>query len=131
MYPKTEKRIAAKLAKILAMVSVRNTFLETLHDGETPKTRTGDFSDVKVIDGEGQEIPWKKVSKITDDEMKALMKQVVDRIYTWHLKSTELSEVPYVNAWIADTLVKYDDPELDSILMGFLERKWEDVSKEP
>ena len=41
-----EKRIAAKLAKIMAMLCVRNTQLETLHAGLTPITRTGDYSDV-------------------------------------------------------------------------------------
>ncbi len=129
MYPKTEKRIAAKLAKVAAMVSIRNTLLETLHDGETPKTKTGDFSDVKVIDGEGREIPWKEVSRITDDEMRAFIKQAVNRLYTWYLNSEELSENAYVKDWISFVQTKYDDPELDQVLMGFLERKWEDVSK--
>jgi len=43
-----EKRIAAKLATIMAMLCVRNTQLETLHAGLTPVTRTGDYSDVFV-----------------------------------------------------------------------------------
>ena len=37
-----EKRIAAKLARIMAMLCVRNTKLETLHSGLTPVTRTPD-----------------------------------------------------------------------------------------
>lgn len=41
-----EKRIAAKLAKIMAMLCIRNTQLETLHVGLTPATRSGDYSDV-------------------------------------------------------------------------------------
>ena len=53
-----EKRIAAKLAKTLAMLCVRNTALEGLHAGTTPVSKTGDYSDVVVIDAEGREIPW-------------------------------------------------------------------------
>jgi len=52
-----EKRIAAKLAKILAMLCVRNTQLERLHAGLNPITRTGDYSDVFVLDADGRPIP--------------------------------------------------------------------------
>jgi hypothetical protein len=40
-----EKRIAARLAKVMAMMCVRNTRLEDLHAGLVPVTRTGDYSD--------------------------------------------------------------------------------------
>lgn len=53
-----EKRIAAKMAKTLAMMCVRNTGLETLHSGVVPVTHTGDYSDVRVIDADGREIAW-------------------------------------------------------------------------
>jgi len=53
-----EKRIAAKLAKIMAILCVRNTQLETLHAGLTPITRTGDYSDVFVLDADRRRIPW-------------------------------------------------------------------------
>ena len=43
-----EKRIAAKMAKTLAMMCVRNTGLETLHAGIVPVTHTGDYSDVSA-----------------------------------------------------------------------------------
>ena len=45
-----EKRIAAMMAKTLAMMCVRNTGLETLHSGIVPVTHAGDYSDVRVID---------------------------------------------------------------------------------
>ncbi len=52
-----EKWIAAKLARIMAMLCVRNTQLETLHSGLNPVTRTGDYSDVFVHDAVGRRIP--------------------------------------------------------------------------
>ena len=123
MSTETEEGVAAQLAKILAMMCVRNTFLETVHAGITPITKTGDYSDVSVIDGEGKEIPWMQVSRITDDEMKILMKQVVNRLYTWQTKFTQLSENEHMKKWIAAAL-KYDDPEFDQGLIKLLEEKW-------
>ncbi|MCC6006488.1 MAG: hypothetical protein JJU40_02285, partial [Rhodobacteraceae bacterium] len=61
-----ERRIAAKLAKIMAMLCVRNTQLEMLHAGLGPITRTGDYSDVFVVDADGRRIPWNEVSHIDD-----------------------------------------------------------------
>jgi len=85
MTPEDEKRIAAKLAKTMAMLCVRNTQLETLHAGPAPVTRTGDYSDVFVLDADGRRIPWTEVSRIDDIEMRDLMRDIVNRLYTFHL----------------------------------------------
>ena len=69
-----EKRMAAKLARIVAILCVRNTQLETLHAGAAPVTRTGDYSDVFVLDADGRRIPWTEVSRINDIEMRDLMR---------------------------------------------------------
>lgn len=69
--------MAAVLAKAMAMICVRNTMLKDLHAGKVPVTRTGDFSDVFVVDAEGNRLPWKEVSRFDDDEMRDLMRQVV------------------------------------------------------
>ena len=62
---------------------VRRGYLEKLHAGITPVTRTGDYSDVKVFDAEGREIPWNQVSHINQNEMKTLITGVVNRIHTF------------------------------------------------
>ena len=72
-----------ELAKIMAAACVRRGYLETLHAGRAPVTRAGDYSDVRVIDAEGTEIPWNQVSRINQDEMKSLMISVVNRLYTF------------------------------------------------
>ena len=46
MHEDDENRIAAHLAKTMAMMCVRNTELENIHAGLTPVTRTGDYSDI-------------------------------------------------------------------------------------
>ncbi|AOL93999.1 hypothetical protein [Porphyrobacter sp. LM 6] len=85
MKPKTEKRIAATIAKTLAMMCVRNTGIETLHAGQVPITHAGDYSDVRVIDADGREIPWNEVSHLDQDGMRALMMEIVNRLYTFHI----------------------------------------------
>ena len=72
----------ALLAKAITVLCVRNTFLEDLHSGITPSSQNGDYSDVKVVTPYG-EIPWSKLSRFSDEEMKRLMKEIVDKIYTF------------------------------------------------
>ena len=48
-----------------------------------PLTKTGDYSDVKVIDAEGREIPWNQVSRINQDKRRTLITGIVDRIHTF------------------------------------------------
>ena len=112
MDPDDEKRIAAKLAKIMAMLCVRNTQLETLHAGLTPITRTGDYSDVVVLDADGRRIPWTEVSRFDEDEMRALMRDIVNRLYTFHLYADEPKLQATIERWmgVAD---KWDAPEID------------------
>lgn len=81
MHKKHQEQYSTNLAKALAVLCVRNTFLEDLHAGVSPDSKTGDYSDVKVVSPYG-EIPWNEVSRISDEEMKKLMKQVVNKLYT-------------------------------------------------
>jgi len=57
-------KMTSEFAKIMTAACIRRGYLEKLHSGITPVTKTGDYSDVKVIDAEGREIPWNQVSRI-------------------------------------------------------------------
>ncbi|MBF0153995.1 MAG: hypothetical protein HQL64_09680 [Magnetococcales bacterium] len=107
-----EQRMVANLAKMMAMLCVRNTRLEDLHAGRVPVSRTGDFSDVRVIDADGNEIPWTEVSHLDDAKMKALMKQIVNRLYTFHLKSDDNNFQRMLDRW-APVAGRWDEPEID------------------
>lgn len=108
-----ESEVALKnLAKALAVRIVRNTsIIEYIHAGTFPRTKTGDYSDVKVIDAEGREIRWNDVAHITQEQMKAFNKEVVNNFYEYLVKSEtpeyieELSKAGLF-AW------NWDDPEL-------------------
>lgn len=95
-----EKRIAAKLAKIMAMLCVRNTQLETLHAGLSPVTGTGDNSDVFVVDADGRRIPWSEVSRIDENEMRALMRNIVNRLFTFHLHADAPRLQAQIERWM-------------------------------
>ncbi len=72
-----------ELAKLLICNFVRNnTSLEDLHAGKVPRSAAGDYSDVKVVTPFG-EIPWTHLSRISDEEMKRLMIECVDNLYTF------------------------------------------------
>jgi hypothetical protein len=70
--------LRGRLAKLMALECFRNSRLEELHAGTIPSSRAGDFSDVKVVSPLG-EIAWDDFGRLSDDEMKALMIDVVNR----------------------------------------------------
>jgi len=72
--------VRKRLAKAMARDCFRDTKLEDYHAGVFPSSKEGDYSDVKVVSPYG-EIGWSKVSRLSDEEMKALMIDVVDHCY--------------------------------------------------
>ena len=103
-----EKRIAAQLAKAMAMICVSNSMLEDLHAGPGLVTRTGDYSD--VLDADGNRIPWSEVSRIDDAEMRDLMRQIVNRLYTFHLSCDEPALRSEIDRWMT-VAGKWDEPD--------------------
>ena len=94
------------------MLCVRNTQLETLHAGLGPITRTGDYSDVFVIDADGQRIPWSEVSRIDDAKMCGLMRDIVNRLYTFHLEADDPKLQAQIERWMS-AASNWDEPEID------------------
>ena len=117
MNEEAEKRIAAKLAKAMAILCVRNSRLEDLHAGTVPVTKTGDWSDVLVLDADGNRIPWRDVSRIDDDEMQALMRDVVNRLYTFQLHAGNPAMQDEIEKWLS-VAGKWDEPQIDNRMLG-------------
>ena len=93
------------------LVRLRNTFLKTLHAGKTAESELGDYSDVKVITPTG-EIPWTELSRISDDEIRTLMKEVVNKLYTALVK---LDDETFMDALLcsgARQTLRLDEPEI-------------------
>ncbi len=112
MNEEAEKRIAARLAKAMAMICVRNSVLEDFHAGIAPVSHSGDYTDVFVIDADGNKIPWCEVSLINDDEMRNLMGDIVNRLYTFHLHADDSGPQAEIEKWM-DVAGMWDEPEVD------------------
>ena len=121
MSQESEKKMAADMAKIMTMICVRNTRLENLHAGIVPTSNTGDFSDVMVVDAGGNKIPWNDVSHFDDNEMRELTREIVNRLYTFHLKGNDPDFRKLINKW-APIAQKWDEPELDDF---YVQKQWE------
>ncbi|MDP5306336.1 hypothetical protein [Paracoccus spongiarum] len=117
MKPADEERIAARLAKLMAMICVRNTGIEDLHAGTVPVTHKGDYSDVFITDADGRQIPWSDASHLDDDEMRNLMRQIVDRLYTFHLKADDAEFRDHLDRWLA-VAGRWDEPKLDEAFLA-------------
>ena len=117
-----EQRLVAILSKAMAMMCFRNTILEDFHSGIAPVSHTGDFSDVVVIDANGRRIPWPEVAHIEPDEMRNLMRQVVNRLYTFQVKAGDLEFVAMMDR-AAREAWEWDEPELDEIFLAGLEAR--------
>lgn len=99
------------LAKAIALEAFRHP-LEDLHGGIFPSSKTGDYSDVKVVTPYG-EIPWARLGRITDEEMKELMIEVVSKVYTLLVDLDDPSMQGAIMAKAYDFVVHWDDPEID------------------
>ncbi|WP_395745113.1 hypothetical protein [Prosthecobacter sp.] len=102
---------AKRLAKSIVLACVRNTSIEDLHTGKVARSETGDYSDVRVVTPHG-DIPWKELSRISDDEMKSLMKEVVDKVYTVLASLDNADFMASLNKWGDRNTAAWDDPEL-------------------
>lgn len=112
-----ERKIASVMAKAVALICVRNTGLETLHAGPGVISQTGDYSDVIVTDANGRQIPWSEVSRISDDEMRELMREIVNRLYTFQLRIDEEEFRDYLDRQLISTR-NWEEPSLDWNLAG-------------
>ncbi len=105
-----ENKPNAELAKMLAAICVRNTYLEDLHAGTTPSSKTGDYSDVKVVTPYG-EIPWNDLSRFDDDEMKKLVKEVVNNLYSFFERLEDPAFMPAFEQFARQYTHRWDEPE--------------------
>jgi hypothetical protein len=78
----TERRALQNMTLALVESCFRNSMLEDWHAGREVISPAGDFSDVKIVTPAG-EMPYLDASRISDEEMKALMQQVVDAVFTF------------------------------------------------
>ena len=94
----------------MAVLCVRNTSLENLHAGTLPSSNASDYSDVKVVTPYG-EIPWNHLSRISDDEMRLLMKEVVNKVYSVLLRMDDPEFIERLNRFGKRMASNWDEPK--------------------
>ena len=89
----------------------RNSVLEDLHAGIAPDSKAGDYSDVLVTTPFG-EIPWPKLSRFDDEEMRTLMIEVVQKTYEFiqELFDEESGGEILLQLAAHDPLPRWEDP---------------------
>jgi hypothetical protein len=105
-----EEAETKKLALGLAVLCVRNTSIEDIHSGKVPASIAGDYSDVQVVTP-SREIPWNEASRISDDEMRAFMIQVVDRLYTSLLRMDDPEFIARVSRYGRRATIGWNEPQ--------------------
>jgi len=111
----SDEEMLTRLALVLVETGLRGSRLEELHAGVSPSSGIGDYSDVKVVTPYG-EIAWSRLSRLDDEEMKALMIEVVDRVYTILNYPDAFSRLLAAGRW--------NKPKLSPALMDAVHR-WE------
>ena len=61
---------------------------------------------------DGRRIPWTEVSHFDDETMRALMRQVVDRLYTFQMRAEEPGFLERIARWM-DVASRWAEPKLD------------------
>ena len=107
-----EHELTSLLVRTMALLGVRHSVIEDIHAGLVPVTRSGDDSDVTVIDADGRRIPWPDVSHFDDNAMRDLMRQVVDRVYTFEVRAEDPDFLERIELW-AQVASRWDEPKLD------------------
>jgi hypothetical protein len=110
-----DPELQQRLAKYMVLQCFRNSLLEDLHSGITPSSASGDYSDVFVTTPYG-EIPWPGLSRLSDEEMKSLMIDVVNRTYQFlhALLDENTARAILVRLAMRDPLPNWNMPTLTS-----------------
>jgi hypothetical protein len=82
------------------------------HAGITPDSATGDYSDVVVKSPYG-EIPWPRLSRLSDDEMRTLMIDCVNKTHQFlrTLFDEEAGSEVILRLAARDMVPRWNDPE--------------------
>ena len=121
-------RGAGSAARMIGLLCVADSKLGEFGEGQCPVTRTGDYSDVVVVDADGRIIPWQRVARLDRTEMERTMREIVDRLYTV-LRNMEAAELAMLGKHREDETSQWSRPrenpglkkQLEVIASGIVE----------
>ena len=103
-------RGAGGTARMMGLLCVADSKLGEFGEGQRPVTRTGDYSDVVVVDADGRIIPWQRVARLDRTEMDGTMREIVDRPYTF-LRNLEAAELTTLRKHREDETSQWSRPK--------------------
>ena len=113
-------RGASGMAKLMALICFEDSRLGRLKEGLGPVTRTGDYSDVVVVDADGRIIPWQRVARLDAEEMRRTRREIVNRLYTW-LRNLESPALLELSSHRREETSERDRPREDAVLKKQME----------
>ena len=114
------RRGSASMAKSMGLMCFADSGLGKLTEGECPVTRTGDYSDVVVVDADGRIIPWRRVARFDAKEMRRTRREIVDKLFTFLLNMQE-TELEALRDHRRSETSKWDSPREDAGLKKQME----------
>ena len=114
------RRGTASMAKSMGLMCFADSGLGKLTEGECPVTRTGDYSDVVVVDADGRIFPWRRVARFDAKEMRRTRREIVDKLFTFLLNMQE-TELEALRDHRRSETSKWDSPREDAGLKKQME----------
>ena len=114
------RRGTASMAKSMGLMCFADSALGKLTEGECPVTRTGDYSDVVVVDADGRIIPWRRAARFDAKEMRRTRREIVDKLFTFLLNMQE-TELEALRDHRRSETSKWDSPREDAGLKKQME----------
>jgi hypothetical protein len=105
----SDMEAAKRIALGMAVYCVRNTFLEDLHAGLSPCSATGGYANVRVV-APDREFPWEQLSRLDDNEMRVLMQEVVNKIYTALLRLDDPDFIAKLDSFATTYARNWNEP---------------------
>ncbi len=108
------------IAKLMALMCFEDSRLGRLKEGLRPVTRTGDYSDVVVVDADGKIIPWQRVARLNPEEMRRTRREIVDRLYTY-IRNIDSLEMLALGGHRREETSEWDRPRENATLKKQME----------
>jgi len=80
-----ERRIACKMAKAVTFMCLKNLMKKSYVAGTEPVSPAGDFTDVFIVDGHGNQIAWTECCRLSREEREKIQTEIVCGIYEFLL----------------------------------------------
>ncbi|MEP7169624.1 MAG: hypothetical protein ABI855_09675 [Bacteroidota bacterium] len=105
-----KEKTLKQLALAITLNCVRNTSIENIHSGISVQSSTEDESDIFVVTKNGN-IPWRNVSRISQEEMKIFITEVADKIYTFLMNQHNLDFLEGFEGYSQRFTIGWNEPQ--------------------